>query len=81
MLRGRGSPDELARVASGPAVDPPCTWHVLGHVDGIFTYGSGNLGDRAPRCLPMLHSLIPAMLMVGAIAIFLAMLWADSRVH
>jgi hypothetical protein len=29
----------------------------------------------------MLHSLIPAMLMVGAIAIFLAMLWADSRVH
>ena len=29
----------------------------------------------------MLHSLIPAVLMLAASAIFLAMLWAGSRVH
>jgi hypothetical protein len=29
----------------------------------------------------MLHSLIPALLIVAATAIFLAMLWAGSRVH
>jgi hypothetical protein len=29
----------------------------------------------------MLHSLIPALLMVTAAAIFLAMLWAGSRMH
>jgi hypothetical protein len=29
----------------------------------------------------MLHSLIPALLILAATAIFLAMLWAGSRVH
>jgi hypothetical protein len=29
----------------------------------------------------MLHSLVPALLMVAASAIFLAMVWAGSRVH
>jgi hypothetical protein len=29
----------------------------------------------------MLHSLIPALLMLAVSAIFLAMLWAGSRVH
>jgi hypothetical protein len=29
----------------------------------------------------MLHSLIPALLIVAATAIFLAMLWAGRRVH
>jgi hypothetical protein len=29
----------------------------------------------------MLHSLVPALLMIAASAIFLAMVWAGSRVH
>jgi hypothetical protein len=31
--------------------------------------------------LVMLHSLIPALVILAASAIFLAMLWAGSRMH
>jgi hypothetical protein len=31
--------------------------------------------------LRVLHSLVPVLLMLAAAAIFLAMLWAGSRMH